>query len=164
MWEFLPRVHPKGTCIELGVSSAWIGKKITSLFPLTSNWNLAFLLQWRQQASSLLWLCPQWKTQIFLYNMTADTEISRDLLQISLLFKNNSKLICCHLNSRWYSGKESACQRRRYKRQEFNPWVGKIPWRRKWQPTSIFLPGKYHGQKRMVGYSPWDWKQSDTTE
>ena len=37
----------------------------------------------------------------------------------------------------------------------FTPWVGKIPWRRKWQPTPIFLPGKFHGQKCLAGYSPW---------
>ena len=36
----------------------------------------------------------------------------------------------------------------------FNPWVGKILWRRKWQPTPVFLPGKSHGQKSMEGYSP----------
>ena len=40
---------------------------------------------------------------------------------------------------RWFSGKESACQCRRHR---FNPWVGKIPWRMKWQPTPVFLPGK----------------------
>ena len=37
----------------------------------------------------------------------------------------------------------------------FDPWVGKIPWRRKWQPTSVFLPGESHGQGRLVCYSPW---------
>ena len=36
----------------------------------------------------------------------------------------------------------------------FNPWVGKIPWRRKWQPTLVFLPGKSHGQRSLVGCSP----------
>ena len=46
----------------------------------------------------------------------------------------------------------------------FNPWVGKIPWRRKWQPTPVFLPGKSHGQKSLVSYSPWGRKESDTTE
>ena len=40
-------------------------------------------------------------------------------------------------------------------RPGFDPWVGKIPWRRKWQPTPVFLPGKSHGQKSLVGYSPW---------
>ena len=41
----------------------------------------------------------------------------------------------------------------------FNPWFGKIPWRRKWQPTAIFLPGEFHGQRSLVGYSPWDHKR-----
>ena len=45
-----------------------------------------------------------------------------------------------------------------------SPWVGKIPWRRKWQPTPIFLPGKSHGQRSLVGYSPRGSKESDTTE
>ena len=43
----------------------------------------------------------------------------------------------------------------------FNPWVGKIPWRRKWQPTPVLLPGKSHGQRTLVGYSPWGRKESD---
>ena len=42
----------------------------------------------------------------------------------------------------------------------FNPWVRKIPWRRKWQPTPVFLPGKSHGQRSMVGYSPWSHKRA----
>ena len=44
-----------------------------------------------------------------------------------------------------------------------NPWVVKILWRRKWQPTPVFLPGKPHGQS-LAGYSPWGHKESDTTE
>ena len=47
---------------------------------------------------------------------------------------------------------------------EFDPWVGKIPWRRKWQPTPVFLPGKSHGQRTLVGCSLWGRKESDTTE
>ena len=39
--------------------------------------------------------------------------------------------------------------------QGFNPWVGKIPWRRKWPPTPVFLPGESHGQRSLEGYSPW---------
>ena len=46
----------------------------------------------------------------------------------------------------------------------FDPWVGKIPWRREWQPTPVFLPGEFHGQKSLMGYSPWGCKESDTTE
>ena len=47
---------------------------------------------------------------------------------------------------KWYSGKKSACQCRRYRRPGFSPWVGKMPWRKKWQPTLVFLPGKFHWQ------------------
>ena len=43
-------------------------------------------------------------------------------------------------------------------------WVGKIPWRRAWQPTPVFLPGESHGQGSLVGYSPWSLKESDTTD
>ena len=49
-------------------------------------------------------------------------------------------------------------------RYRFNPWVRKVPWRRKWQPTAVFLPGKSYGQRNLVGYSPWGHKQLDTTE
>ena len=42
---------------------------------------------------------------------------------------------------------------------EFTPWVGKILWRRKWQTTPVFLPGKSHGQRSLMGYSPWDCKR-----
>ena len=44
------------------------------------------------------------------------------------------------------------------------PWVRKIPWKNKWQPTSIFLPGKSYGQRSLVGYGPWGSKESDVTE
>ena len=44
-------------------------------------------------------------------------------------------------------------------RPGFNPWVGKIPWRRAWQPTPVFLPGKSHGQRSLAGYSPWGCKR-----
>ena len=59
---------------------------------------------------------------------------------------------------------EPACQCRRHKRCGFNPSVGKIPWGRKWQATLVFLPGKSHGQRSLVGYSPWGCKESDRTE
>ena len=50
------------------------------------------------------------------------------------------------------------------KRPGFDPWVGKIPWRRAWKPTPVFLPGESPGQKSLEGYSPWGCKESDTTE
>ena len=50
------------------------------------------------------------------------------------------------------------------RRPGFDPWVWKIPWRRAWQPALVFLPGAFHGQRSLEGYSPWGLKESDTTE
>ena len=63
----------------------------------------------------------------------------------------------CHDSSaldvlpRWLSGKEPTYRCRRHKRPGFDPWVGKILWRRAWQPTPVFLPGESHGQRSLVG-------------
>ena len=62
------------------------------------------------------------------------------------------------------SGKEPACQGSRHKRPRLDLWFGKISWRRKGQSTPVFLPGEYHGQRRLVGYSPWGGKELDKTE
>ena len=56
----------------------------------------------------------------------------------------------------WLSGKESSCQCRKHR---FHPWVPKNAWRKKWQPTPVFLPGKSHGQRSLVGYSPQGYKR-----
>ena len=57
---------------------------------------------------------------------------------------------------------ESVCLQ--WGRPWFDPWAGKIPWRRKWQPTPILLPGESHGWRSLAGYSPWGRKESDMTE
>ena len=57
--------------------------------------------------------------------------------------------------------KNPSCQCRRW---GFRLWVRKIPWRRKWQPTPVSLPGKFHGQRWLVDYSPWGREESDMTE
>ena len=49
------------------------------------------------------------------------------------------------------------------RRLGFNPWIRKIPWRRKWQPILVFLPREFHGQGSLVGYSPWSHKELDKT-
>ena len=66
--------------------------------------------------------------------------------------------------SRWCTDKESACQCRRCNRGGFYPWVGKIPWRRAWQPTPVFFAGKSHGQRSLAGYSPRGHKELDRIE
>ena len=59
-----------------------------------------------------------------------------------------------------FPGKEPICQSRRGR---FDPWIGKSPWRRKRQPTPVFSPIKSHGQRSLVGYSPWGGKELDTS-
>ena len=59
------------------------------------------------------------------------------------------------------AGKEPACQCRR---PRFNPWVGKIPWRRERLPMPVFLPGESHGLRSLVGYRPWGRRETDTME
>ena len=62
----------------------------------------------------------------------------------------------------WYlSQKRNHLQCRR---PGFVPWVGNIPWRREWLPTTVFLPGESHGQKSQAGYSPWGRKELDKTD
>ena len=56
----------------------------------------------------------------------------------------------------WLSGKEFTCQCRKY---VFSPWVGKIPWRREYQPIQVFLPGESHEQRSLADYSPWGHKR-----
>ena len=62
------------------------------------------------------------------------------------------------------SGKEFSYQCRRCQRHGFDSWVGKIPWRRKWHPTPVFLPGESHGQRSLADCCPWGHRESDTTE
>ena len=86
------------------------------------------------------------------------------LLYKELNFFDNFCIDCLLLPSNsglpwWCSDKESACQCRRC---GFDPWVGKIPWRRKGQPMPVFLPGKPQGQRNLEGYSPWGHKELDT--
>ena len=61
-------------------------------------------------------------------------------------------------------GKEHARQYRRHKRHPLDPWVGRVPWRRAWQPTPVVSPGKFHGQRSLVSYSPQGHKESDMGE
>ena len=99
------------------------------------------------------------------------------------LFKQ--KLWCVHLNSkppiqweltirwqiqllyrfpRWCRVKNLPANAGDCKRRGFDPWVGNISWSRKWQPTLVLLPGKFHGQRWLVGYSPWGRTESNMTQ
>ena len=87
------------------------------------------------------------------------------ITNVTLRFRS-STFVCHSVTDMWgfpdgSVGKESACQCRRHKRHGFNPWVRMIPWRRKWQPTPVLLPGKFHGQRSLAGYSPRGHKELD---
>ena len=75
-------------------------------------------------------------------------------------------LMCGGLNSIYYLlGASPVIQiHLQCRKHGFNPWVGKMPWRRKLQRTPVFLPGKSHRQRSLAGYSPWGHKESDTNE
>ena len=77
-----------------------------------------------------------------------------------LLYRERRSLNCYGLP--WWLTGQSICLQ--YGRPGFEPWVRKIPWRREWQPTPVLLPGKSHGWRSLVGYSPWGCKESDMTE
>ena len=62
----------------------------------------------------------------------------------------------------WWLRWQGTCLQRKI--PGFDPWARKIPWRREWQPTLVFLPGEFHRQRSLVGYSPWGHKESDMTE
>ena len=101
---------------------------------------------------------PFWSSVVPLQN-----ESNNSSVLLLLLWQINEVI---HIKGlpQWRSGKESACQCRMCKRCRFDPWVGKIPWRRKWQPTLVFLPAKFHGQRSLEGYSPWRCEELDATE
>ena len=101
------------------------------------------------------------------WGVETDSEkaVKRQLMEWKYVFANHT----WYISYTWgfpggSAGKELTCQCRRHKRRGFDPWVWKILWRRKWQPTPVFLPGKFHGKRSLVGYSPWGHKELDSTE
>ena len=86
-------------------------------------------------------------------------------VQIILVnFKKPNYLIIALIFMRGFPGKDSQLIKNPCRRPRFDPWVGKIPWRSKWQPIPVFLPGKSRGWRSLVGYSPQGHKESNTTE
>ena len=98
---------------------------------------LAWRTPWTEEPGGLPSVGSQSQTQLKQLSMHARTTLDMNKLP------------------RWLSGKETACQCNRRRRFRFDPWVGKILWSRKWKPTPVFLPGKFHGQRSLEGYSPW---------
>ena len=103
-------------------------------------------------------------------------DLSPDLLSENLHFNMIRGGSACTLqfNMHWSRAMDGAPQvglvvKTRLPMQEtyeiqFDPWVRKVPWRRAWQPTPVFLPGESHGERSLEGYSPWGRKELDKTE
>ena len=106
------------------------------------NFNMNFRVNWSIFAKNDSW-------DFFLLEITFNLSVNFRYIAILMNFPGGSdgKNICLQCG-----------------RPGFKPWVGKIPWRRKWQPTPVFLPGKSHGRMSLAGYSPWGFKELDTTE
>ena len=124
--------------------------------------------------ATIILVGPLWLPMEYRHTQNSPSVISGIQFSKTIYFRamfRVRKWICLVLNltpsknvlrlPRWLSDKESAWQCRWCR---FNPWVRKIPWRRKWQPTPVFLPRKSHGQRNLVGYSSWGCEESDTTE
>ena len=84
----------------------------------------------------------------------------RRLLRIPWTARRSNQSILKEISPWWLSGKEFTCQCRSH---EFDPWVERIPWKKKQQPTPEFLPEKSYGQRSLAGYSPWGSQKSDRT-
>ena len=97
----------------------------------------------------LLWLTgfiSLWSKECSRVFLPAPQRESRNSLALGLLLEL----------PRWLSGKESTCQFGRLRTHRYGPCIWRIPWRRKWQPTPVFLAEKFHGQRSLAGSTPWD--------
>ena len=139
------------------------------VFPLLQSWLLyvvsGFKLDFQLKVNISLFLKAGWRHVLFNRN----SFVKRPNRAHSIQCHGSRKLVkkCClslKRLPRWHNDKESACQCRRHKRCGFNPWVGKIPWSRKWQPTTVFLPGESYGQRSLAGNSPWGQKELNMTK
>ena len=111
-------------------------------------------------------ITPAMTVPFFLLYQTLNKNYLKSLVSLTLKTKINISLTLHHLLGflGGASGEEPACQHKRHERRGLDAWVGKIPWRRAWQPTSVFLPGESLGQRILVGYSPWSHRELDKTE
>ena len=124
------------------------------LFPFCKEFLFIFLLdstcKWYHMMFVFLWLTD-------LVWSSLSPFVSADSMVSFFLWLSNIPLQASPVAQQW----RICPQCRRY---GFSPSVGKIPWRRKWQPTPVFSPGKSHGQRSLVGCSPWGCKASHTTK
>ena len=152
----LPSVHSKGRFGVLKVSVFRVGKCF--FFPLAQPTTYSLLLRFLVHGSILKGSVKFGLTKHF-SNQSSHRRFS---------WPHCYGVNCTALPLKGFpggaSGTEPACQCRRPKRGGFNPWVGKIPWRRAWHPLQCSCLENPHGQRSLAGYSPWGPTESDMTE
>ena len=136
IWKALLRLTLKSFCPFRGLG--WLVYMILSC---RARWpqGLLYLVSREGESTSAVFLC-HWVQGL-------------GLMSPGLHWENKTNQNCKMWNMN-YIRPESSCQFRRWGRCEFDPWVGTIPWRRKWQPIPLFLPEESHGERRLAGYSP----------
>ena len=147
-----------GLCLTLLCSVSEIkGTRLSLSMMMTFLWRWRVLqpFSWSHSFQKTCLLAP-YTPLFFIFFVTMVISLAQTLNSSHLVSHHKRVLICL---LRWLSGKEPNCQCRRWR---FDPWVREIPWRRKWQHTPVFLPGKSHGQRSLAGCSPWSHKESDT--
>ena len=137
----------------------------------THSSSLAWRIPWTEESGGLKSMGSQrvghdWATKTHTHNFKSSEEPKCDLVHVWLCIELRWKWLenkCyVYMTSLWVSAWVSWDGEREKYRPGFDPWVGKIPWRRAWQPTPVFLLGESHGQRSLAGYSPWGVKELNT--
>ena len=162
-WSFNFSISPSS------VYSVLISFRIDWLDFLAIQGTLKSLLQYHSSKASILWCSAFFMVQLSHPYMTPGKTIALNMGNfvgkvMSLLFNTLSMFVIDCLCLGFPGGSEVKIFCFQCGRPGFDPWVGKIPWRRKWQPTPVFLPGESHGWSSLVDPSPWCRKESDMTE
>ena len=133
--------------------------------------SLAWRIPWTEESGGLKSMGSQrvghdWATKTHTHNFKSPEEPKCDLVHVWLCIELRWRWLenkCyVYMTSLWVSARVSWDGEREKYRPRFDPWVGKIPWRRAWQPTPVFLLGESHGQRSLAGYSPWGLKELGT--
>ena len=161
-WECDPS-HTKGIQSHAFSWSPREGETFPSRMDVEWLTSQSCLRSWMQWERLCLWMGPQNHSTglmvgegpghtTWMWALGPDTSkptLNLSLVSINLFLSKNGL-------PWWLSGKEVVYQRNRH---GFDAWVRKVPWKRKWQPTPVFLPGKFHEQRSLAGYSPWGHKR-----
>ena len=156
-WSFSFNISPSNEYAGL------ISFRMDCLELLAIQGTLKSLLQHHSSKASVLWCSAFFMVQLSYPYMTTGKTIALTRWTfagkvISLLFNMLSRLVMGFPVAQLVKNLPAVQKTR------VHPWVGKIPWRRKWQPTPVSLPGKSHGQRSLLGCGPWGYKELGATE